>query len=74
MATSFCDWCKHYIKVVRTGCVYQKNKNDWACTCGLDGSRRGRLCYKECPKCKLLFKDRLKAAWHVLTWDERYIR
>lgn len=74
MASSFCDQTKHYIKIERTGCIYQKNKNKCACACALDNSRRRGICYKECPRCKPLFKDRLKAAWHVLTWNKEYIR
>ena len=74
MATSFNDFTKYYIKIEKTGCVYQKDKDKWYCNCQLYNSRRRRLCYKDCPKCKLLFKDRLKAAWHVLTWNKYYIR
>ena len=74
MATSLNDLTKHYIKIERTGCVHQKHKTKWICVCELDGSRRQPTCYKECPKCKVLFKDRLKAAWHVLTWNQWYVK
>lgn len=42
--------------------------------CQLDGSRRGSCCWSNCPNCKPKLKDRMKAAWHILTWNRRWIR
>lgn len=64
---------RYMITIERHGCVYLEWKNGFG-KCQLDGSRRGSCCWDTCPNCKPRLKDRLKAAWHVLTWNRRYIR
>ena len=58
----------------KSGCKYLKQKGYWNCKCELDNSRRHFNCWEKCPNCKPLLKDRLKTAWHILTWNRRYIR
>lgn len=64
---------RYMMTVEKHGCVHLGWKNGFG-KCQLDGSRRGSCCWSNCPNCKPKLKDRIKAAWHILTWNRRYIR
>lgn len=64
---------RYMMTVEKHGCVHFAGRYGFG-KCQLDGSRRGSCCWSNCPNCKPTLKDRLKAAWHILTWNRRYIR
>lgn len=74
MVSSWVRFDRYMLTVNKSGCSCFKKQTKWSGKCMLDNSRRKYNCWEGCPKCKPLFKDRLKTAWHILTWNRRYIR
>ena len=65
---------RYLLTAKKSGCSYCRKENKWQGRCVLNTSCRNYGCWKDCPLCKLLLKDRLKTAWHILTWNRGYIR
>ena len=74
MPTSWNKFDRYLLTAKKSGCSYFQKTNKWKGKCMLDNSHRKYSCYKECPNCKPLLRDRLKTAWHIITWNRRYIR
>ncbi len=74
MPTIWNNFDRYMLTVTKSGCSCFKKQTKWKGKCMLDNSCRKYNCWKECPKCKPLFKDRVKTAWRILIWNRRYIR
>ena len=74
MPTGKNNFNRYMLIVKKSGCTNYKKTSRWFGKCMRDYSCRKYGCWKECNNCKPLLKDRIKTAWHILTWDRWYIK
>ena len=65
---------KYLLEFKISGCANFSKTDKWHGKCALDNSQRNWYCYKHCPNCKPLLRNRIKAALNILKWNRRRIR